>query len=224
LFGEIEPLKALQAPAQRQSIIDRILNAYPVQSLPKGETIYRLRRDTQDPMEASEYDSPDQHLGKGRLDSPNLPILYCSKDIEGCVHECRVRVEDELHIATLVPTRDLNLLDLTELLHEEVTEFESLDHATHMLFFAAEHSYEISRDIAIAAHKAGFDGMIYPSYYSQVRSGEMPFETAYGISVRRFPSAKKSGIFENVDIFGRPISEDLPEGEEPQSGELYRAS
>jgi hypothetical protein len=208
MFGEIEPLKALQEPAERQSIIDRILTEYPVQSLPKGETIYRLRRDTQDPMNAAEYDSaPDQHLGKARLDSPNLPVLYCSKDIEGCVHECRVTVEDELYLATLKPTRDLKLLDLTELLHEEVTEFESLDLAVHMLFFAAEHSYEISRQIAMAANKVGFDGLIYPSYYSQVRSGQMPYETVYGLSVRKFPGARKSGIFENVGIFGRPIKD-----------------
>jgi hypothetical protein len=35
----------------------------------------------------------------------------------------------------------------------------------------------------------------------------MPLETAYGISVRRIPGAKKSGIFENVGIFGRPVKE-----------------
>ncbi len=38
----------------------------------------------------------------------------------------------------------------------------------------------------------------------------MPFETAYGISVRRFPNAAKyatSGIFTNVALFGRPVSD-----------------
>ena len=209
MFGEIEPLKTLQDPAKRQAIIDRILKEYPVQYLPKGETIYRLRRDTQDPMNVTEYDSaPDQYLGKARLDSPSLPVLYCSKDIEGCVHECRVTVEDELYLATLKPTRDLKLLDLTELLREDVTEFESLDLAVHMLLFAPGHSYEISQEIAVAAHKAGFDGLIYPSYFSQVRSGQMPYETVYGLSVRRFPGAQKSGIFENVGIFGRPIKDE----------------
>ncbi|MFN0042694.1 MAG: RES family NAD+ phosphorylase [Alphaproteobacteria bacterium] len=208
MFGEVEPLKALQDLKTRQPIIDRILKEYPVQTLPKGEVIYRLRRNPEDPMNPTEYDAaPDEHLGTYRLDGPLLPVLYCSKDTEGCVHECRVTVEDELYLATLMPTRDLKLLDLTELLREEVSEFESLDNAIHMLFFAAEHAYEISREIASAAQKAGFDGLIYPSYYSQVRSGEMPLETAYGISVRRFPGAKKSGIFENVGIFGRPVKD-----------------
>ena len=101
---------------------------------------------------------PISTLEKPESYSPNLPVLYCSKDIEGCVHECRVTVDDELYLATLKPTQDLKLLDLTELLHEEVSEFESLDLAVHMLFFAAEHSYEISRQIAVAANKAGFYG------------------------------------------------------------------
>lgn len=82
--------------------------------------------------------------------------------------------------------------------------------AVHMLFFAADHSYEITRAIAIAAGKAGFDGLLYPSYFSQVRSGAMPFETVYGISVRRFRNAAKyatAGIFANVALFGRPVKD-----------------
>jgi hypothetical protein len=42
------------------------------------------------------------------------------------VHECRLTVEDELFVSALVPRRELRLLDLTELLEEGVTEFESL--------------------------------------------------------------------------------------------------
>lgn len=139
--------------------------------------------------------------------------MHCSQDIEGCVHECRVTVEDELYLAALKPIRELRLLNLTELLAEEhVTEFESLDMAVHMLFYAAEHSYPICRGISAAARDAGFDGLIYPSYFSQVRSEQMPFETAYGISVRRFPKAAryaKSGVFPNVALFGRPLRDGI---------------
>lgn len=212
MIGEIEPLKDLQDPHERGAVIERILKEYPERTLPEGEVIYRLRANPQNPNAPDEYDSaPDSHLGGGRLDSHGQPVLYCSRDIEGCVHECRVTVEDDLYLASLKATRNLKLLDLTVLLHEDhVTEFESLDMAIHMLFFAADHSYEISRTIAIEASKAGFDGLIYPSYFSQVRSGAMPFETAYGISVRRFPNAAKyatSGIFSNVALFGRPVKE-----------------
>jgi len=212
MLGHIEPLEALQDPIRRGPVINRILKEYPERTLPKGEFIYRLRANPEDPIASGEYDSPpDALLGCGRLDSPGQPVLYCSQDIESCVHECRVTVEDELYLAALKPMRDLRLLDLTAILNDEdVTEFESLDLAVYMLFFAADHSYEITREISEAARKAGFEGLLYPSYFSQVRSGAMPFATVYGISVRRFPSAAKyatSGIFSNVALFGRPVKE-----------------
>ena len=34
--------------------------------------------------------------------------------------ECRVTAEDDLYVASLAPTRDLKLLDLTHLLYEEL--------------------------------------------------------------------------------------------------------
>ena len=202
MLGEIGPLRALQATKSREKVIERILNEYPTRSFHRGARIYRLRVNPTVPHMASEYDSPpSDRLGSGRLDSRDLPVLYCSQDVEGCVHECRVTVEDTLYLATLVAEHEIKLLDLTELLKEEyVNEFESLDMAVHMLFFAAKHSYEITQDLAKAAFKAGFDGFNYPSYFSQIRSGNMPFETVYGISVRRFPGAEdfvKDGIFRN---------------------------
>jgi hypothetical protein len=83
-----------------------------------------------------------------------------------CVHECRVTVEDDLYMATLTPLRDLRLLDLTAVLDEDVTEFDSLDMAVHMLFHAAPHSYAACRAIATAPSRAAYDGVAYPSYFS----------------------------------------------------------
>jgi hypothetical protein len=102
------------------------------------------------------------------------------QDLQVCIHECRVTAEDELYVASLAPTRDLKLLDLTHLLREvHVTEFDSLDIAVHMVFLAGPHSYEIARIIACASRDALYDGVIYPSYFSLLRTGGMPFETAY---------------------------------------------
>ena len=81
----------------------------------------------------------------------------------------------------------MRLLDLTHVLKEEVTEFESLDMTIHMLFLARAHSYEISRTMALLAKDAGFDAVIYPSFFSLVRTGGRPFETTYGLSLRRLP-------------------------------------
>ena len=174
-----------------------------------NEVFYRLRKKPTDPAAASEYDSPpDSFLGTYRLDSPSLPILYASQDLEVCIHECRVSVEDELYVGTLRPLRKLQLLDLTEVVQDDATEFESIDIAIHMLFLAGAHSYEISREIAIAANAARLNGIVYPSYFSVVRTGRMPIETAYGISLRRFKGHEahaKAQIIPNLALFGRPV-------------------
>ncbi|MGY2808687.1 hypothetical protein ACVIHF_005417 [Bradyrhizobium sp. USDA 4506] len=94
--------------------------------------------------------------------------------------------------------------------YENVTEFESLDMAVHMLFLAGGHSYEITRDIAATAHANGFDGIIYPSYFSLLRTGGAPLETVFGISHRaiaQYSEREKSKTIPNMAIFGRPIKD-----------------
>ena len=135
--------------------------------------------------------------------------MYASTDLQICVHECRVTAEDDTYVATLAPNKDLKLLDLTPVLEEpESTEFESLDLTIHMLFLAGEHSYEICRSIALAASEAGYNGLVYPSYFSLIYSGHIPFETTYGISHRRIPQfapREESKIAQNLGAF-RPSS------------------
>jgi hypothetical protein len=213
MMGEVEPLKDLQITKKRSSVINRILSECPSQILSQEISFYRLRKNPKAPENILEYDSPpNKYLGQHRLDSPKLPVLYASQDLEVCIHECRVTVEDNLYVATLVPNKDLRLLDLTEVLEEECTEFESLGMAVHMLFRASKHSYKISRKIALAAQVKGFDGLIYPSYFSDIRIGTMPFQTANGLPVRRFPSQreyKKFNNVQNIALFGRPISKNI---------------
>lgn len=211
MLGEIEPLKALQRPRTRQQIVDRILREFPSRTLPPGEPFYRLRINPTTPDQPTQYDSPPpEFAGKGRLDSKGVHVLYGSPDLEVCIHECRVTVEDDVFVATLSTTLDLKLLDLSVLLKEsdEVSEFESLDLTVHMLFLAGRHSYKLSRTIAEAARDAGFDGLIYPSYFSLLRLGQMPFETAYGMSHRRISQLQdyeQSKTIPNLALFGRPI-------------------
>lgn len=213
MIGEVNPLISLQDHAQRHQVIEEIIEKYPTRILNNNESFYRLRKNPNSPENFSEYDSPpDLYCGKGRLDSNNFPVMYGSQDIEVCVHECRVTVEDESFIASLKPQHDLKLLDLTEIIDEDSTEFDSIDIAVHMLFLAGEHSYEITRDIARTAKNRLFDGIIYPSYFSLVRTGSMPFDTIYGISMRRIPQTKefaKSQTIPNVALFGRPIQDEV---------------
>lgn len=215
MLGEVEPLKDLINPCTRMAVIDRVLEEYPERILPHDTILYRLRIDPRDPDDYLEYDSPPiNHVGDGRLDSKDLPVLYCSDDIDTCIHECRVTAEDDLYLAALIPRSNLRLLDLTVILPNQdgETEFESLDTAINMLFHAARHSYEISRDISRAANQAGFDGLLYPSFFNKVRTWQMPNETIYGRSLRRIPQFHehiKAGTFSNVALFGRPIREDI---------------
>lgn len=214
MLGEVEPLKDLISEDRRHTIIDRILTEYPTQVLGTDTHFYRMRRNPNDSTSLGEFDSPpDEFCGAGRLDSPGFPVLYGSQDIQVCVHECRTTVDDEIFIATVVPNRALKLLDLTHVLREEgVTEFESLDLAVHMLFLAKRHSYEISRAIAWGAKERGFDGVIYPSYFSLLRTGARPFETVIGMSIRHIPNLNNYAakqMIANVAIFGRPIKDGL---------------
>ena len=215
MVGEVEPLKKLELKSERHGIIHRILKEYPARIILKKEIIYRLRKEPKDPSNFEEYDSPplgNENLGKGRFDSINFPIMYASQDLEICVHECRVTVDDNLFLATLYPTRDLKLLDLTGILDENETEFESLYMAVHMLFFTGEYSYDITREIAFSAYQAGFDGLIFPSYFSLIRTGAMPSDSIYGISIRKFPFYKtyvKSQTIPNIALFGRPVEEKI---------------
>lgn len=190
-LGHIEPLKNLESIDNRPLVIQRIISEYPKITLKKNTTFYRLRKNSNRPTVFEEYDSPpDKFLQSGRLDSRALPILYGSQDLEVCIHECRVTIEDELYVANLVLQKDLTILDLTEwIIEKDVTEFESLNMAIHMLFRAPEHSYEIIRDIAIAANNANIDGIIYPSYYSKVHA--------------------KEDTIKNIGLFGRPIKDDI---------------
>lgn len=213
MLGYIEPLEALQQVEQRNEIIDRILNEYPVRNLTAEERFYRMRLNVEHPELASEFDSPPlQYCGAGRLDSIDFPVLYGSQDLEVCIHECRTAVDDDAYVATLSPSScDLKLLDLSHILSESVTEFESLDLAIHMLFLAKSHSYEIAREIAKHAKARGLDGLIYPSYFSLVRTGAIAFETVLGMSIRHHRHDLGTNeyvtrqVIPNIGIFGHPV-------------------
>lgn len=211
MLGEIEPLLQLRDPATRADVVDRIVGEYPSVMLDPQALFYRVRKAPEEPDSHGEYDSPPVGVaGKGRFDAPDFSVLYASPDIEVCVHECRFAAEDELYVATLNATQPLRLLDLTALPEEDGTEFESLDISINMLFLAGRHSYDVARTIATAAKSAGFDGLIYPSYFSELRTGVMPLRTTYGISNRIIPQyqqIERSLSVPNYAFLGRPVEE-----------------
>jgi len=206
----VEPLKSLQRSDERDAVVERIIAEYPERVITPDEKLLRLRKRPTNPSAPEEYDSPPTGVrGAGRFESDDFQVLYASQDLEVCIHECRVTVEDELYLATLKPRNAIQCLDLTTVLKEDATEFESLDMAVHMLFLAGAHSYPIWQAIARGALKAGFDGVVYPSDFSLVRTGAPPFETVYGLSVRRFDSYRETAralSIPNLAVFGQPVT------------------
>lgn len=212
MLGEVEPLKSLQNDDERNEVIENILKSYPIRELTGKDYFYRLRVNPKISDYSGEYDtSPEVNLGKNRFDDIGFPVMYCSPDLELCIHECRTTVDDNLFVAKLVPTQKLKVLDLSALIEEEgVTEFDSLDMTIHFLFLAGDRSYSICRQIALKAKEKGLDGIIYPSYFSYIRTGAIPFETICGISVRRFPQLShytQMQSIPNLALFGRPVKE-----------------
>ena len=208
----IEPLDALQDPMKRAKTLQRICNEYPDIVLPKGHKFFRLRKNLERPEDFNQYDSPPiERTGCGRLDSEGFPVMYASQNLPICIHECRVAAEDEVFVATLATNQDLKLLDLTELLlQSDKDEFESLDMAVHMLSLAGKHSYNICRAIVLTAAECGYDGLVYPSYFSLLHMGKIPFETTFGMSHRTIPKLaerEKSKIISNLALFGRPVEQ-----------------
>ena len=62
--------------------------------------------------------------------------------------------------------------------------------------------------IAIRAYDNGYDGIIYPSYFSLLQTGAIPFETVLGMSTRtiaKLTQREKAKTIRNLGLFGRPI-------------------
>jgi hypothetical protein len=212
MLGEIEPLKSLQNPDEIDLIIEKILEVYPKHILNENHPFYRIRLNPEIPHEPTQYDSPPLGCGgSNRFDGNGGAGLYASPDLELCIHECRATVEDDLFVAKLTPTKDLRMLNLAAMVREEgVTEFTSLDLAVHFLFLAGKHSYDICGKIAKRIREAGFDGIIYPSYFSFIRTGAIPFDTIYGMSIRLLEPMRdfaEAQSIPNVMLFGWPIKE-----------------
>ncbi len=209
MVGATNPMEKLQHPETRPSIISKIVNNYPEQKLAVGESFYRIRRNPNKPEVSDEYDAPPLAVHKknekeGRLCRPGKPVLYGSQDLELCIHEARGSIEDSLYVATLTCTRELKMIDLTATLLEDVDIFEAIDIAVLFTFRAGKNAYEITKSIADAVELAGYDGIIYPSYFSGARSGYEAIETGYEVVTRTTekPREYKSS---NLALFGRPM-------------------
>lgn len=174
---------------RRLAAINKIIQRCKTSYLEKNTTIYRLRTDLEaNYLSPLEYDSPPkQTYGNGRLNLKDDVVFYASFDIETCIHEGRATINDELYIATFRPRKQLKLLDATLIQHtkKEETPFEMLDVAISFIFTAGRVSYKNTRLLAQAIFEQGYDGIIYPSFFNQVREHD----------------------YKNIALFGKPVKE-----------------
>lgn len=175
-LGLITQLEKLQCDDNdAEEVLTEIIEKFPTKIINEQSHFYRLRKNVSDPSDESQFDSPPiEYSGNGRLDSEDLNILYGSENVEICLHECRVSIIDDLYIAKLTPTKNLKILDLSAEITGQNNEFESLYLSIHYIFRAEEHSYIICRKIAKFAYLKGYDGIIFPSYFSKVKTESIP--------------------------------------------------
>jgi len=212
MVGQNDKLKKLKNTDTRKSTIMEIIDLYPTKELKRNDDFFRLRKNPSKPNNKLEYDAPPLGIKKddGRFDFDDFPVMYASQDLEVCLHESRVMKKDSLYVATLSPRKKLKLLDLTIIVDDNKNPFESINQALYMIFLEDDISYEIIHDIAEIVKNKGYDGIIYPSYFSLLKTGGTPVETVYGLSIREIPEYKEyaeSKVIPNIALFGHPIKE-----------------
>ncbi len=216
MIGVNDYLDALENINKRAKTINEIIELYPTRII--NEKFYRIRLDPQNSKNNFDYDAPPPEIIKrddmGRLNDEEFPVLYGSTDLDTCIHETKISALDNPYVATLHPSRPMKLLDLAEILYPGDSKFDEIDFAIHFLFQAPKHAYEICRDIAKAARMLGYDGIIFPSFYSEVKTGYEQNQMFFGMPTRRDESMikyNKSITCENIAIFGFPIKDGLLE-------------
>ena len=137
------------------------------------------------PISNLRFCSPPDTIRKyQRFDSEHLPILYAARDVETCLHESRVTLQDECYVAVLVAKKKMNLLDLSGCgSPNNVTPFENPRIWLQSLLYDSDSSYEACRGLARRIQTKGHDGFVYTSYFQQ--------------------AAQRT--HQNVAVFGRPV-------------------
>lgn len=187
MFGK--PFEEDGSQSWETSDYQKICDFHNERELDCKTTIFRVQRNIEVTPEDTRFCAPpDAFRTKfGRFDSADLPVLYCSLDVETCLHESRVSLEDDIFVATMYPTRPLRLLDLTE----PKTDFEGLPFDDPRIWLRSliyDHgSYHVCQKLAAYIYSVGYDGFLVESYFQQAAR------------------ARHS----NLCIFGRPVASGL---------------
>jgi hypothetical protein len=155
----------------------KLLDTSRSKALVRQTNFFRIRRNLRGPgvYDPAQFDAPPagQERQFWRFDSADMCLLYGSPTLSVCLHECRVLLTDDIHAATIVPTRELRLADLSgDYLQKPKTPFEDLTYFFNGLILSTE-TYEICRRLAKAIkNKLSVDGIIYKSFFTTIVNGE----------------------------------------------------
>ena len=172
----------------KTTAINQLIAASNPFKLPLGEKIYRVRTNAKNIYDPTSFDTPplDMIRKRSRFDSKKTPIFYAAREIETCLHECRVVVADEIHLATFITTQELNLLNIADSFAEieGSTPFEMFQVLMDKLCMTNEDEYPNCRRIAEAIQAAGYDGFMFKSYYSSIKRQTLYNYALFGYPVR----------------------------------------
>ena len=170
------------------TLLDRVIDHCLTVTVSRATEIYRIRCDVAQPFEVDQFDAL-QNGKPTRFSDGSVPVLYGAFDVETCLHESRIFVEDEIIVATLLPTRCLRVLDLTNVPYDEPEpdvggEGGDIFYFVNARLLFGSHSAQ-GHMLARRCQERGLDGIKYPSFFSDLRPGR-----------ERFP---------NIALFGQPI-------------------
>lgn len=193
-----------------KQVAKEIISNYPEIILSQDDRIIRLRKNPNNPRDKNEYDSTPKP-GNGRLDKTDMPVFYGSNDLDIIIHECRVQNTDKLFFATFRPSNELKLINLSTVLPHDKNAYESMDIAINQLFNSGEGAYIACRELSTRIKELGYDGLLYPSYFSPLKYGVDINPVQFGIPLRRLPENKdyfQNITAVNIALFGYPVKEE----------------
>lgn len=169
----LERLRSRNIRVRNKAIMEAIARCG-TRVLGPGSLVFRVRLNPDNPTEVQSYDAPPiQHNSSGRFNTSDDVSLYASFDVETCLFECRASKMDRIYVAALSPNLELRLLDFTKVssVKEEEPMFGELPLAIRQIFAAGNISYRLTQRFAKAIKQLGYDGIVYPSFFDDIKSG-----------------------------------------------------
>lgn len=174
--------------------LDEVLLYYQSRQLEIGENIFRIRINPKNPELESDFDTPPfvYRKANNRLNDIDFPVFYGAFDLETCIYESKFDSEDDLFFVHTETTKPIKVFDFSELIDSQNDIFKEMFAFEDMLYFShfVFNTYRYIRFTQLISRRIfelGYNGIIYPSYYSRFRDAR----------------------YNNIALFGEPLKTGL---------------